>query len=231
LSADLYDVDSILLADDEVTHSMWRAVTGGYADWLEQQFTADDLLIFLFSGHGVSDRETGEYYFVTSGARYADLAAGRYEDCIAFSDLSLFADVSCRKLVILDTCHSGAIQPLSLRRDLNAALRSLQDDLILTVTASEGSQEALEDRQKQLGRFTYRFKEAMEGAADTIAQGGDNDGVVTLNEVIRYVRATVPGDSSRDEVRQVPTAAPADLLRVVELPLTTARASVPVSRP
>ena len=126
---------------------------------------------------------------------YADVKADRFGDCVSFDDFAAFADVPCRKLVILDTCHSGAIQQPLRQQDLKAALRSLQHDLVFTMTASEGGQEAVEERERKLGRFTARLLEALEGVADDAAFGGDQDGIVTLNEAIRYVSETVTADS------------------------------------
>ena len=222
-AASIYDVESIVLTNDDVSPGMWRSVTSTYSELLTTEFGPDDVVLFLFSGHGVSDPGNGDYYFVTANARYQDLANGRYEECVSLKDLDAFKNVSCRKLVVLDTCHSGAIQPARLGRELKSALRLLQNDYFLTVTASEGTQEAIEDRDRQLGRFTYRWNEAMLGAADKRELGGNADGVVTFTEAVRYVKSTVPGDGKPNDKVQFPTAAPAELLPLVEIPLTSSR--------
>ena len=222
-AAPLYDVDSIVLTNDDVSPGMWRSVTSTYSESLTSQFGPNDVVLFLFSGHGVSDPGNGDYYFVTANARYQDLVNSRYEDCVSLKDLDAFKDVSCRKLVVLDTCHSGAIQPARLGRELKSALRLLQNDYFLTVTASEGTQEAIEDRNRQLGRFTYRWNQALLGAADQRALGGNADGIVTFTEAVRYVKSTVPGDGKPNDTVQFPTAAPAELLPFVEIPLTSTR--------
>jgi len=131
--------------------------------------------------------------------------------------------------MILDTCHSGAIHPPLRQQDLKAALRTLQEDMVFTLTASDGSQEAVEDKQRQLGRFTFRLVEALNGTADQPEHGGDANGVVTWAETVAYVTAAVTADSARDPDgnRQFPAAGPLELLDYASLPLT-ATALAPV---
>jgi hypothetical protein len=216
----LYRCQSTTLLDESGTRSLWRVVTQEYAERLKRDVSPDDLLVVFLSGHGVRDPNTRRYFYVTANARFSDIKAERYEDCISFADFGIFSDIPCRKLVILDTCHGGAIQQLPRQRDLKAALRALQDDVVLTLTASEGDQEALEEKEKRLGRFTARLIEAFEGLADRQAQGGDNDGIVTLSEAIAYVKRTVADDAAGDPQQQYPTAGPVDLLEYVRVPLT-----------
>ena len=149
---------------------------------------------------------------INPDVRYADIVARRYGQCLSVQDLAVFADVPCRKVVILDTCHSGAIQPLT-QRQLKAAIRALQDDMAITVTASEGSQEAVQSR------FARRLKQGLDGAADQRA--GDANGIVTLTELANYVRRMVTLDSAEDESIQVPIAGPKELLELVEVPLVS----------
>ena len=93
---------------------------------------------------------------------------------------------------------------------------------MLTLTASEGNQEAVEERDRRLGRFTSRLLEALAGSADSSSQGGNGDGLVTLQETIQYVTEKVSSDSAQDadSPQQFPTAGPVDLLEFVRLPLT-----------
>ena len=217
----LYGSNATTFLDARATRSLWRNVTAESAESLRDRISPDDLLVFFLSGHGVRDADTGGYYFVTANARYADIKSERFGDCISFADFAAFADLPCRKLVILDTCHSGAFQTPLSPHDLKAAIRALQDDMVFTFTASEGTQEAVEDRQRQLGRFTFRLVEGLEGAADSPANGGNGDGQVGWNELVSYVTDSVHNDSVGTATIQRPTFGPANLLRYVELPLTS----------
>jgi WD40 repeat protein len=219
----LYKTEATMLLDNQATRPMWSVITRESADRLRQEAQADDLLVFFLSGHGVRDEDTQKYYFVAADARFDDVKAGRFSGCLSFEDFAAFADVPCRKLVVLDTCHSGAVQQPLRQQDLKAALRALQTDVVFTMTASDGSQEASEQKEKKLGRFTARLLEALSGVADRTDQGGDGNKVVTLNEAFRYVSAAVPADSKGDEQVQHPTVGPIDLLDYAVLPLTKAR--------
>lgn len=215
----LYRIHAASLLEDRATKPSWRVLTDDYAAELARDVSPDDLLVVFLSGHGVKADEDAGYQFITADARYADVVAGRYGDCLSMSDLSLFADVPCRKLVILNTCHSGAIQPLQ-HRELKSAVRALQGDMLLTLAASGGEEEAVE------GRFARRLLEALGGAADD-----DHDGVVTLKETIAYVERTVAADSSKDAARQTPSAGPKELLPYADVPLVRVEAARVGARP
>ncbi|MGE3779803.1 MAG: caspase family protein [Pirellulaceae bacterium] len=215
----LYESEATMLVDDQVTRPMWTVVSRAYAERLRTEAGPDDLLVFFLSGHGVRDEETSRYYFVAANARYDDVKSQRFGDCLAFEDFAAFADVPCRKLVVLDTCHSGAVQQPLRQQDLKAALRALQTDVVFTLTASEGSQEAAEERGRRLGRFTSRLLEALSGAADQKVAGGNGDQVVTLQETYQYVSSALAADSVDSATIQHPTVGPIDLLDFAVLPL------------
>jgi hypothetical protein len=213
----LYRAQAVSLSDVNVTRSAWNAALRGYVEDLETHVMPDDVLLIFLSGHGVRDSVADKYYYLTVNTRYADVMGGRYGDCLSLEDFQVFRDLPCRKVVILDTCHSGALQPLR-QRELKSALRALQEDIVFTLTASEGGQEAVEERERNLGRFTSRLLEALQGAADE--REGNADGIVSWSEVVRYVEKMVTVDSIGDPYQQYPTAGPSELLNVADFPLT-----------
>jgi WD40 repeat protein len=215
-SSSKYLTRGISLLDQNVTPGMYRYVAEAFAGKLEQEAGPDDLLVIFLSGHGYRDDKTGKYFYVTAQSNLVDLQTGHYEDCLSFEDFAIFANVPCRKLIILDTCHSGALQELD-EGPLKAGMRALQDDVFLTLTASEGNQEAVESSKKQLGRFTARLLEALQGKADA-----DADGVVKLSEAYQYVYTNVVADSKADArgYTQHPTLGPSEITRYIDLPLT-----------
>ncbi len=213
----LYTCQAVSLLDDNVTRATWQITLRNCVDRLRREAAPDDFLVLFLSGHGIQDEPTQTYYYVTANARVRDVLARRYEDCLSFDDLGAFAEVSCRKLVILDTCHSGAILP-PRQHELKSALRLLHDDLFLTLTASEGGQEATEVTQRQFSLFTYWLLQALRGDADKL--GGNQDGQVTLAELVAFVRRHVAEESASSSRLQYPTAGPAELLDIVSIPLT-----------
>lgn len=208
----LYESNSFALLDENVTRASWTVGMRQLANSLRKHVSADDILVVFLSGHGLEDAENQDYYFLPSDVNFANVVTHRYEHCISGADLAMFGDIPCRKIVVLDTCHSGAVQPLR-QSQLKSVLRVLQDDLMLTMTASEGSQEAVQSR------FAKRLEEGLRGAADQ--RTGDRNGVVTLKELGEFVRTMVAADSAQDAVRQVPTIGPKRLLEFVEFPLTS----------
>lgn len=216
-AADLYQTTGDALTNTDATRPLWRVFAQSAAEDLSQTVSPDDLVIMYLCGHGLRDRRTNQWYFVTADARYSDLMNDQYDDCIAFSDLAALSQLPCRKLAILDSCHSGAVQPLMRRDDLKSALRFLQDDVVITLTASEGDEEAAEQRETRLGRFTTALVDALSGKAAEV----DGDENVSLREVIDYVTQRVTDESEADGMPQHPTASPHYLLRTLQLPLTS----------
>ena len=211
----LYDVTTEQLVDDQATRPLWRVFAGSAAERLRRTAGPDDLLVIYLCGHGLRDRRSDQWYFVTADARYRDLMDDRYDDCLSLSDLSAFAEVPCRKLAIIDSCHAGAVQANTRPDDLRTLLRFLQEDVVMTLTASEGGEEAAEVRATGLGRFTARIVEGFKGGADV-----DGDQIVRLRELVDYVTAAVAQDAADDGASQHPVAAPADLIQRLDLPLS-----------
>jgi uncharacterized caspase-like protein len=223
-AAGLYEhQEPTVLTNEQVTPERWRDALRGTAEKLRQIARPDDLLVLFLAGHGIRARqgEVENYYFIGHDATLADVTEAEvYSGCISWDDFRLLADVPCRKLAFLDTCHSGAVQPLH-GGNLKAAVRSLQEDVILTVTASEGGEKAAEDPESKHGVFTRCLLEALSGKADASA-----DGVVALDEVVSYVKQQVPKvtrELTGGSATQHPTAAPDELLPFISLPLSKSR--------
>lgn len=207
-SLGLYDVARPrLLVGPAVTRAAWREALAQLAGELRETARPDDLLVVFLAGHGDVDEQTDTYHFLCH-----DVELSRWHDgsgTISWSDFDLLADIPCRKLALLDTCHSGAIQGLAPEQKL--AMRAFQEKLVLTVAASAGGETSLERADWKHGAFTKTLLAGMAGEADASA-----DHVVTLDELVSYVVAAVPrltGDV------QHPQAAPADVLPFVSLPL------------
>ncbi|MEO8269473.1 MAG: caspase family protein, partial [Aureliella sp.] len=211
-AATIYDVVPLALTDSSVTPNVWRSTVRQFENHL-REVQADDLIVLFFSGHGLVDGRTDQYYFVTANARYNDLVRQNYRDCLSFQELMNWVDVPCRKIAILDTCHSGAIQPLDSEH-LKTAVRSLQGDMVLTLTASEGNQLAAEYRGAQASLFTSAIEKTLQRSQDT-----NSNGLLDWQELVQQVRGLVSQQSFSGAVPQFPTAGPRDLLEIIELPI------------
>lgn len=208
----LYEFENAaLLSDAEVTPASWRAALERIAGELKKLSRPDDLLVVFMAGHGLVDPKSQTYYYLGHHARLDAIDRGDFRGCISWEDFHSLADVPCRKLVVLDTCHSGAIQPLQ-DQGLKTGLRALQEDVVLAVAASAGHEKAAEIKTLGHGVFTKCLLEALSGRADD-----SGDGMVTLDEVIAYVTRSVPEATAG---RQNPSAGPGEILPFVTLPLT-----------
>lgn len=205
--------DVRLLTNQNVTRENWRTAFADLHKELKATAQPDDLLIVFLAGHGFVDQGSKRYYFATHDLDVQDFKNGNFDECISWKDFELLADIPCRKLAVLDTCHSGAIQPLAAQ-NLKAAVRAFQDDIIFTVTASTGDEKSAENPAWGHGAFTKCLLEGLRGQADDSA-----DGYVSLQETIDYVKRAVPELTGG---QQHPTAGPNDLLPYVSLRLTPA---------
>jgi WD40 repeat protein len=210
-SQGLYTVErAAVLSNEEVTPRRWRTALDDVCRDLKADARPDDLLVLFFAGHAFIDVQTQQYYYVGHDFRLSDLDKRQYEACISWNDLRALAAIPCRKLVLLDTCHAGAIQPLR-SRNLKAAVRELQDDVVFTFAASAGDELSAENKAWGHGAFTKSLLEAIRGRAP-----GPGALPITLNEVVDYVQSAV---RQLTKGRQNPTAAPHEILSIASMVL------------
>ena len=218
----IYDVTVEVMTDGDGVRPLYRVLLDDAVRNLRDDVLPDDVLVLYLCGHGLRDRRTGRWYFVTADADYRRLMADQYAECLSTDDFGAVRDLPCRKLAILDSCHSGAVQIELRDDDLKSALRFFQRGSVLTLTASEGDQEAAEDRGRRLGRFTAAVIDSLSPQADA-----DGDGWVNLDEWAESVIERVRSESRAAGSPQYPTRSPARLFRETRLPLM--RAAPPVA--
>lgn len=169
-----------------------------------RQAKREDLVIVYFSGHGASEPGRPDLvYLLTHDAdpeRLASTAFPMYDISTALR-LHIAAE---RMLILADACHSGAILSLPTQ----VAMKSTEEENELVYryfqelsqtspgravfTASEAREQSQEGPQWGGGHgvFTYHLLEGMRGKADR-----DDNGVVTLGEVIEYTQRQVQEDT------------------------------------
>jgi len=179
------EVRTQVLSNDQVTR---ESILDGLNHFLGHA-SIDDVVVLFLAGHGVRDRTIGSYYFLPSPASPANmLTAG-----LRVSDLDQMVRVlraTVRGVVVLlDTCHAGAL-PLPTSRDLAG------DELVSRFAASEGTfllaaSRAGEDSKElpdlKHGAFSQALIEGLGGAADS-----DRDGLLPISELFGYVARRVP---------------------------------------
>lgn len=155
----------------------------------------DDLVIIFIAGHGVKDKQTGSYYFVTYDARPDNMMTrGLLWSTFDEAQRRLTNNVS-KVMLWLDTCHAGAMK-VAMRgaeagEELSQALKSAEGTFILA--ASKPGEESEESERFRLkgeveghGAFTYALLEGLDKA------DMDKDKSISVYELSSYVAKRVP---------------------------------------
>lgn len=213
-TGDLYEPGEVIeLYDENATKE--RVVQE--MDALESKLAnarPDDLLVVFLAGHGIAIQ--GKYYFVPVAAKDVDAIA---DVGIGWDVMSRLSGLRCKKLVLLDTCHSGNVVPIQTAgaAPLKAAIRPLKQDDILILAATDVGQAALEISSLGHGVFTQAILDGFAGKADV-----QKDDEIYLQELAKFVELEVP-KRTRDLKLQTPRSFPSELMEIISVPMITLR--------
>lgn len=166
---------------------------------------SDDLLLFYFSGHGIT--ESGDLFLATTDTKRKLIRA----TAVAATWLKdvMNASPSCCQVVILDSCYSGAFpQGRTPKGGENLDFSRYfgeQEQGRVILTASGATQHALQEDQiisrGKYGRslFTHFLVQGLEkGEADR-----DGDGQISLTELYQYVYDKVVTATQHQQMPQM----------------------------
>ena len=155
---------------------------------------------------------------------------------LRWHDFQELARIPCRKLALVDTCHSGALGPATR----SETIRDFQENMIVVLAAAAEGEASQEAKDWGHGAFTKILLEAFDGRADVarsrsrsrLPPGSERDGssrdrpdgVVSLDEVIDYVVKRVPELTrvgNDEDTAQHPTVSPERLVPYVTVPLVS----------
>ncbi|MBX2800866.1 MAG: caspase family protein [Myxococcales bacterium] len=159
----------------------------------------DDTLVIYLSGHGVSQRDAESddfFYLLPDAATMADVTdpALRAQRTISGSQLEdwLLRSPAARRVVILDTCESGAaVDRLSTRRRalsadaLRAHARARERTGAWILAGAAADRAAFEASRYGQGVLTYALLEAFAGPAVI-------NGQVMVSQLFRHAEDRVP---------------------------------------
>jgi len=152
--------------------------------WLPSVTKDEDRVLIYFAGHGFVSR--GQAYLASNDVDLHDIANTAYPMTQLGEDIG--GKIKGKwKVLITDSCHSGAITPETDRAQVNQTLLDLQKSLF-SLTASRDREQSFESENWGGGHgiFTYYVVKGLEGEADT-----NGDGVVSADELAEYVHTNV----------------------------------------
>lgn len=170
-------VDVISLKDGEVTVANLEKKF----DELAQKVRPEDTVLLYFSGHGLTDdhQPTAPYYYIMADGDVDNLEKTGFSQARFKSNLAKLPTKNI--LVLLDTCHSGALT--------TSVIDKVHEDFgksfyILAAAASD--QKALDSYKGVNGPFAYAVVEGLNGEAS------DKRGLVNQLGLGTYVTSRVP---------------------------------------
>ena len=152
--------------------------------WLPSVTHADDRVLIYFAGHGFVSNGTA--YIAPHDIDLKNIAATAYPMDTLGKDIGSRTNGKW-KVLITDSCHSGAITPEADRSTVIRTLLDL-DKSLFSITASRDREQSFESDKWGGGHgiFTYYVVKGLEGEADT-----NGDGIVSADELAEYVHTNV----------------------------------------
>ncbi len=159
-----------------------------------QRILDQDLLLVFVSSHGENDR--GFKLLPT------DYKPGFQSLTIDFQEdvVDQLERIKCKKVVLIDACHSGAADSKALndvtRADALTRLAALHPGMN-TLTSCGSNEMSYEDDQWENGAFTEAILEAFDNA-EAVDQNGpfradvNSDNLLSMSELYTYLRRRVP---------------------------------------
>ncbi|NYZ11751.1 caspase family protein, partial [Azospirillum sp. RWY-5-1] len=192
LSHELYDGDASRMALIEALSAVAR------------EAREEDTVVIYLAGHGVVDPLPEDnvdlYYFITQNVAGGDTATVAREALSERDAMKLLRDIPARnKVLLLDTCHSGAVQEFT--NYAASKIEKLKERVgrgPYILAAAAGDQTALDssaDRSRS-GPFARAVIEAL---AETKGEPGET---VDQIQLARYIRAKVPVYAQQDRWNQ-----------------------------
>lgn len=168
---------------------------------LFRRSTEEDEIIFYFAGHGNTDDLTSSGYLLTYDTEFGNEAGSALYMSEFRSRMEYFK--AKMKIAYVDACHAGMLKVKGSRGNLlenNAGIAAMLKESIARAgsgtflfLASSAKEQSIEQDKLQNGVFTHYLVKGLVGEADNVQKGarGYNNGIVTIGELIQYVKDKV----------------------------------------
>ena len=186
--------DQILLLTDKEANKGLRPTKSNLKSKVSEMLKRvqeNDTVVVSFAGHGILLKGTG--YLCPLDFDGASAVSSGWE----IDELRVLLQncKAARKLLILDSCHSGGSSGKAAfgasGMQVGSAFKLAQGQI--TFSSCRADEQALESREDKHGLFTLSFARGMEGSADF-----DQNGIVDSDEIYRHVLTEVPA-MARDQ--------------------------------
>ncbi len=187
------EVHAALLIDEAATRESVLSAMSGHLN----RAAPEDVVFIFLSGHGLRHQGTDTYYFVPHDADPETILSrglGMYSFDRA---LNMIAENVGKVIVVVDTCHAGAMR-IGFKSwdggvDLAKTLRRAKGRFVLA--SAKSGEISVEDERFQLpgshppghGVFAYGLIRGLMGEANL-----DGDHYISVTELFRYVSRRVP---------------------------------------
>jgi WD40 repeat protein len=218
----MYDVEVFSYLNESATLKNWRSFVNDFKKNRMSEVRPDDMFVIYLAGHGSLDPDSGKYYFAMFDTKYNDYCHFKYNDSLSFDDILPFAEIPCRRVLLMETCQ---FSPHELKDPLTD-YRRLEDEQFLLLLAAEPGRSAIWTDNNTIGRFTKYLIEGWQGGADgfdpTRRQIVDQekDGKVTFAENYSYLVDKFRQINRSTMERQMVEVFGKDLLRYIDIPLS-----------
>lgn len=184
---------------DVIVHTLTneQATRGDIATelaWLTDTPERTDVSILFMSGHGQNRQKnntgplTSEYYFFPHETDFKNdkvpATALSYAEIVKY-----ITNGRAKKLVFLDTCHSGQMGEQDATGMVNSLTRDGEGRRVAVFASSTGNQESIELPSKQHGAFTQAILEALYGKETAPAMF---EGAITVKAMSLWLERRVP---------------------------------------
>lgn len=167
-------------------------------EYISKFLKPEDLVVFSFSGHGVSI--DGESRLVVSDSRIKNME----ETTISIEEdvVAMFKKAGVKKsLLLIDACRENFQENKGINEEVLKAKKFEKAEVAATFYATRAGWYSYEDDKSDFGAFTRFVIEGLKGSADI---EGNSDGIVSFRELASFVEESVFNWALDNDKEQAP---------------------------